>query len=280
MRNLQKHIERICRKVALKVVRKQQEAAAAAGELTTASGTEAGTEAEAEAEAGAVAEAVGEAVAEAVAEGGTDVASPIAEAIAAAEQIAAAEAEASSDLKAAISADEINRVIQSAGVGAPRRSEEISAISEAISAATSEVEGASEAEIAAEMAEIEPVVVGKEHLADYVGKPAFQAWTCHPATTARPPCNPRAQPAAPRAHPAAPRAQPCTLHISLNARLLPLTRTSDSTRPTRRAWSRAWRGPRWAARCSTWRCSPSAPPRPRRRRDGSASLGQQPLRAA
>jgi len=45
VRNLQKHIERICRKVALKVVRKQQEAVLAAGELTTASATEAVAEA-------------------------------------------------------------------------------------------------------------------------------------------------------------------------------------------------------------------------------------------
>ena len=217
MRNLQKHIERICRKVALKVVRKQQEAAAAVGELTTASGTaEAGTAAEAE--AGVVAEAVGEAVAEAVAaegEGGADVASPIAEAIAAAEQIAAAEAEAaaaSSEGKGdVISAEEINRVIQSAGLGAPRRSEEISAISEAISKATSETEGASAAEIAAEMVEIEPVIVGKDDLKDYVGKPAFQAWACPPA------CNPCAPSLQSHVSSPPPRAfSPLPLHISQN----------------------------------------------------------------
>jgi len=99
------------------------------------------------------------------------VTSPIAEAIAAAKQIAAAEA-ASSDHKGEISAGEINRVIQSAGVDAPRRSEEIAAISDAISAATSEVELAPEpAEVEAE---IETVVVGKEHLSDYVGKPVYQ----------------------------------------------------------------------------------------------------------
>merc|ERR1719405_174425 len=46
VRNLQKHIEKICRKVALKVVRKQQEEAAAAGELTSTSGTEAAAEGE------------------------------------------------------------------------------------------------------------------------------------------------------------------------------------------------------------------------------------------
>ena len=31
------------------------------------------------------------------------------------------------------------------------------------------------------MVEIEPVIVGKDDLKDYVGKPAFQAWACPPA---------------------------------------------------------------------------------------------------
>lgn len=127
MRNLQKHIEKICRKVALKVVRKQQAEALEAGELTAASATD-----------------------EAEATGATEA---IAEAVAAAETIATATA--------------------AEGAAATKGSQ----------AAAAEEQGA-----AAGDAPVETIVVGKDDLSEYVGKPVFQneVWRRPHRSSARP----------------------------------------------------------------------------------------------